>query len=197
MSPRTQEQFEKIRGSRRQQIMETALGLFASEGYEKCSISLLAETAGISKGLMYNYFKSKESLLSSIIDEGLKEIMDLFDPNHDGVLTSAEMESFIRRVFAAMRGNLNFWSLYISVLLQPKVKEMLSENQMMSYLERFTPILTEYFERKGFEDPRLEMLTLSALIEGFGALMIYAYPAMIFPDELFEKFQNRIIGMYK
>jgi len=197
MSPRTQEQFEEIRGLRRQQIMGTALGLFASEGYEKCTVSLLADRAGISKGLMYNYFKSKEALLSAIIDEGLKEILDMFHPNHDGVITTAELESFIRRVFTVMRGNMDFWILYISVLLQPGVREMLGKSQMVRYLEHFAPLLTDYFRSKGFEDPGLEMLTLSALIEGFGALMLYAYPAMVFPDELIEKFQNRIIEMYR
>ncbi|MBE9517361.1 MAG: helix-turn-helix transcriptional regulator, partial [Bacteroidetes bacterium] len=53
MSPRTPEQFEEMRVSRRDQIMEAALDLFASEGYSHCSISQLAAHAGISKGLMY------------------------------------------------------------------------------------------------------------------------------------------------
>ncbi|NOR33588.1 MAG: TetR family transcriptional regulator, partial [Bacteroidales bacterium] len=48
MSPRTPEQFEEIRESRRQQIMDAALELFASEGYSHCSISQLAVHAGIS-----------------------------------------------------------------------------------------------------------------------------------------------------
>ena len=197
MSPRSQEQFEVIRESRKRQIMDTALRLFASEGYDHCSISMLAEQAGISKGLMYNYFNSKEALLSEIIEDGMREVLNLFDPNHDGVLTSEELESFIRRVFSAIRTNMEFWVLYISVLFQPGVRELLKEQQLIRYLERFTPILTDYFRRKGFEDPELEMLTLSALIEGFGALMIYAYPSMKIPDELIGKFENRIIGMYK
>ena len=63
-------------------------------------------------------------------------------------------------------------------------------------MERFGPLLLEYFERMGFEDPYLEVITLSALIEGFGILMIYAYPAIKFPAELLDKFENRIIEMY-
>jgi hypothetical protein len=55
----------------------------------------------------------------------------------------------------------------------------------------------EYFEKKGFEDPYLEIVTLSALIEGFGVLLIYAYPTLQFPAELMVKFENRIIDMYK
>ncbi|MCK5693371.1 MAG: helix-turn-helix transcriptional regulator, partial [Bacteroidales bacterium] len=86
MSPRTPKQFEEIRESRRQQIMDAALELFASEGYSHCSISQLAAHAGISKGLMYNYFDSKEALLVAIIEEGMQDIMAMIDPNQDGVL---------------------------------------------------------------------------------------------------------------
>jgi AcrR family transcriptional regulator len=197
MSPRTQEQFEEIRESRRQQIMDAALKLFASDGYGHCSISQLAASAGISKGLMYNYFTSKEDLLGEIIEHGLQEIMALFDPDQDGTLTSEELVGFIRKVFSIMRANQEFWILYISVILQPGVKEYLKDKPIIGYMEQFTSMLIEYFKKKGFDDPYLEMLTLSALIEGFGILMIYAYPSIRIPEEMMLKYENRIIEMYK
>lgn len=197
MSPRTQEQFEVMRESRRQQIMDAALKLFASEGYGHCSISQLATSAGISKGLMYNYFASKEDLLGEIIEQGLLEIMALFDPDQDGTLTSEELVGFIRKVFSAMRSKQEFWILYLTVILQPGVKEYLKDKPIIGYMDQFSSMLIEYFKKKGFEDPLLEMLTLSALIEGFGVLMIYAYPSMHIPEEMMHKYENRIIDMYK
>jgi len=196
MSPRTQQQFEEIRESRRKLIMDTALELFAAEGFSKCSISMLAQHAGISKGLMYNYFKSKEELLVAVIENGLNEIMNLLDPNRDGVLQPDELEDFIRKVFSNMRNNRKFWTLYVSVILQPGVKEQLRDQPIVNYMERFQPLLVGYFENKGTADPFLEMLTLSALIEGFGVLMIYAYPAMQIPDDVLKRFENRIIEMF-
>jgi AcrR family transcriptional regulator len=196
MAPRTQEQFEEMRETRRKQIMDAALGLFASEGFAHCSISMLAQHAGISKGLMYNYFDSKEDLLSAIIDNGLDEILNLLDPNHDGVLQPVELEDFIRKVFSNMRSNRQFWTLYVSVILQPRVKELLKEKPVINYMDRFIPMLSDYFERKGCKDPYLEMLTLSALIEGFGVLMIYASPPMQIPEEVLLRFENRIVDMF-
>jgi len=196
MSPRTQQQFEEIRESRRKLIMDTALELFAAEGFAKCSISMLAQHAGISKGLMYNYFKSKEELLVAVIENGLNEIMNLLDPNRDGILQPDELEDFIRKVFNNMRNNRKFWTLYVSVILQPGVKEQLRDQPIVNYMERFQPLLVGYFENKGNADPYLEMLTLSALIEGFGVLMIYAYPAMQIPDDVLKRFENRIIDMF-
>lgn len=197
MSPRTQKQFELIRDSRRQQIMDAALKLFASEGYDHCSISMLAKHTGISKGLMYNYFESKEKLLAAVIEKGLDEIMNLFDPDHDGVLESNELVNFIRKIFSIMRGNQEFWILYFSIILQPKVKEHLKDTPLIRYMEQFTSMLMSYFKERGFEDPYLEMLTLSALIEGIGVLMIYTYPVTKIPDEMIQKYENRIIDMYK
>jgi AcrR family transcriptional regulator len=197
MSPRTQEQFEEMRLSRRQQIMDSAMHLFAKEGYGHCSISQLAEHAGISKGLMYNYFSSKEELLAAIIEKGLGQLMNLFDPDHDGTLQPHEFEDFVRKIFAAMREHQEFWILYISVILQPGVKEFLKDKPIISYMEQFTSMLMDYFKRKGFEDPFLEVITLSALIEGFGVLMIYAYPAISMPDEMIRKYEDRIIEMYR
>ena len=66
MSPRTEEQFEEIRESKKNLIQEVALELFATRGYHSTSISMIAKEADISKGLLYNYFESKEELLNSM-----------------------------------------------------------------------------------------------------------------------------------
>ena len=196
MSPRTQEQFEEMRESRREQIMDAALELFAQEGYAHCSISQLAKHTGISKGLMYNYFDSKEALLTAIIEEGMSDIMDYFDPDQDGVLKPDEVAGFIRNIFSNIRENQQFWILFINIVLQPRVKEFLEGKPFSHMMNQYGPMLMEYFTEMGFEDPALEMLTFSALIEGFGVLLVYAYPGFEFPDGLLEKYEDRIIGMF-
>ena len=196
MSPRSPEQFEKIRLSRRKQIMDAALDLFASEGYSHCAISQLASHAGISKGLMYNYFKSKEALLMAIIEEGINEIMIMIDPNRDGILEPEEVEGFIRNTFKMMRENMQFWILFISVVLQPPVKEFLEGKPFTSVMDRFAPKLMAYFEKMGFDDPLLEMITFSAMIEGYGILLVYLYPSEEIPGQTLNKFEDRMVNMF-
>jgi len=75
MCPRTSEQFEEIRENMRRRIIVAAIECFATKGYHACSISDLAKHAGISKGLMYNYFSGKEDLLSTIFREIMDEMM--------------------------------------------------------------------------------------------------------------------------
>ncbi|MDV7394640.1 helix-turn-helix domain-containing protein, partial [Arthrospira platensis SPKY1] len=57
--------------------MEKALELFAEKGFASTSISQIAKEAGISKGLMYNYFESKEQLLHEIIRQAIGEAEDV------------------------------------------------------------------------------------------------------------------------
>ncbi len=61
------DRFEEIRYERKKQIMNSALHLFATKGFHQTSISSIAKHAQISKGLMYNYFESKDALLCEII----------------------------------------------------------------------------------------------------------------------------------
>ncbi len=84
MCPRTDKQFEEIRESKRSQIIEAAIECFAKRGFDAVSISELAEFAGISKGLMYNYFKSKDELLKNIFTDIISIMMQMFDLDKRG-----------------------------------------------------------------------------------------------------------------
>lgn len=57
----------------REQRLETILGaaqtLFATEGYHKASMEKIADTAEVSVGTLYFYFKNKEDLLVNLIGQ--------------------------------------------------------------------------------------------------------------------------------
>jgi len=53
---------------RRLQILDVALKVFADKGFQGTSIKDIARAAGISQGLMYHYFASKETLLEATIE---------------------------------------------------------------------------------------------------------------------------------
>jgi hypothetical protein len=82
------------------------------------------------------------------------------------------------------------------VVLQPPVKEFLAEKPFSSVMERFGPRLLDYFERMGFEDPMLEMLTFSAMIEGYGILLVYFYPEEELSFDNIKKFEDRMVDMF-
>ena len=53
---------------RRNQIIDTAMELFARQGYNKTTIKDISEAAGTSMGLMYHYFASKDELLIAVFE---------------------------------------------------------------------------------------------------------------------------------
>lgn len=195
MSPRTPEQFEHIRQDKKTLIMSTALELFANNGYHATSISQISKKAGISKGLMYNYFESKEALIMELLTHGLDAMIAFFDPNHDGVLTEAEMESFIRNIFGLMQKDAQFWKLYYAVFLQPMVFKLI-EGKYKDLLPMFMKLLSEYYEAHGAKDPMKEALLFGALMDGVA--FNYVMNPELYPiDDLIETILNKFCYIKK
>ncbi|SHJ30308.1 transcriptional regulator, TetR family [Desulfatibacillum alkenivorans DSM 16219] len=60
---------ERQRKERRQAILQAAENLFAEQGYRKTRIEDIAGKADVSVGTVYGYFKNKEDLLMSVLED--------------------------------------------------------------------------------------------------------------------------------
>jgi AcrR family transcriptional regulator len=58
--------------ARREQILETALKLFAAQGFDATSTRQIAREARIAEGLIFHYFPTKASLLTAILGDRLE-----------------------------------------------------------------------------------------------------------------------------
>jgi len=163
--PRTEEQFEGIREKKINLIMQTALELFASEGYYPTSISRIAQKAGISKGLMYNYFAGKEELVLAIIGKGINKLTESIDPNQDGFLTAEEFEYLVNENFRILQENSDYWKLYFSITMQPAVFKLVNAKHS-DWLPHFNAVVEDYFRRKGVPDPVAEASCFDAMLDG-------------------------------
>jgi AcrR family transcriptional regulator len=213
MSPRSPKQFEEIREEKRSLIMDTALEHFANNGYFNTTITHIARHAGISKGLMYNYFESKEALLSEIISKSVSEVYCYFDIDRDGYLTEDEFEFFVRRTALMLKEKQSFWRLYLQLMMQNEVRELLLnsiENSETSeppfvmnraglFVSEIAKTISDYFQRKGEVrdpgyDPYLEMNMFIITLKGFA--MTYIYMDSV-DDAYYDRIINRIIELYK
>ncbi|MBN1949657.1 MAG: TetR/AcrR family transcriptional regulator [Bacteroidales bacterium] len=165
MSPRTEKQFEEIREERKAQIKKVALEIIYEEGYEGTSISKIAKRADISKGLLYNYYESKEEMIREIILDGFNPFLKVFDPDHDGVLTPDEVRYFIDEMFNILKSNLKYWRLYFSVMLQPRVMSLIAED-LQNMVGSISGILINYLRWKGTKNPEVEIRLILALLDG-------------------------------
>ena len=190
MSPRTPEQFSEMREITKQKVMDVALELFANNGYYQSSISTITKKAGISKGLIYNYFESKEDLLKDIVFSGMDSLIQFFDTNQDGILTRDELLEFISNSITNIKENIVYWKLYFSLMVQPNVMKLF-KNEMIAMIDPFFKMLYIYFESEGYDDPNAEVRFFQSLLDGVG--LSYVSDPENYPIDSIE---NKIKSMY-
>ncbi len=74
----TIERKEREKEYRRQTILQAARKIFFENGMLAASMDAVAEAAELSKGALYLYFKSKEDLYVSLLEEGLAILRQMF-----------------------------------------------------------------------------------------------------------------------
>ena len=191
--PRTKEQFEEIRQKSSENIEKIALELFAVKGYHATSISQIAEKAGISKGLLYNYYKSKEHLLDSVIMKVYDEIMRIVQMS-ENLPAEKQIEQMIIQTIDHLEKNITFWRLYLFLIHQSDIQLKLKgtwEKMRDDYMNYFSKL----FEEIGSRNPAMEAMMLGTLFDGIGLNYVTApdgYPLEEMRNYLIEIFiKNR------
>lgn len=194
MSPRTKQQNEAIRQRSVLAIKEAALELFAKFGYHSTSITQIAKEAGISNGLLYNYFGGKEELLRAIV----KDAMQMNDVGWMEALESEiepleKLSQAIAFTFENIKGNLHYWRLLSALAFQPDVQERM-EDIMMSQKEKYIQLLTQLFQEMGYADPQLEVFYFGAILDGIFLHymnMEEAYPLDAMQEMVLQRYRQK------
>ncbi|MBR9841723.1 MAG: TetR/AcrR family transcriptional regulator [Rhodobacteraceae bacterium] len=66
----------KDHDQKRDQILKSAAKVFATQGFDRASMAMLARECGISKANIYHYYDSKDALLFDLLDTYLRELRD-------------------------------------------------------------------------------------------------------------------------
>ncbi len=89
-----------MKETRKDQIMNTALKLFAQKGFFNTTISDIAKEMGMSVGNMYNYFPSKESLAKELLIYTSKKFGDeIRKINEANISTQEKIEKIVELYF--------------------------------------------------------------------------------------------------
>lgn len=166
MTPRTPKQLEELKQAKRTLILEAALTVFSEQGYNGTSIMMIAEKAGISKGLLYTYFKSKEDLLHKLIEYGLNRMAEYFKVvPEQGIADKKDFEHVVRGMFSLYRSEEDFWRLYIMLILQKNIAPQFKE-LFQGMMKEFVNIFSAYFKKKNCPDPKTEAMLFGATLDG-------------------------------
>ncbi len=191
MSPKTKQQYAEIRERSRQNIEEAALELFATRGYAHTTVSQIAAAAGVSKGLLYNYYESKEALLHGIIMGAIVESESWwFEIMQQDLPPAQQMRLITEKSIGVVKDNLRHWKLMASLAFQPDIMQGL-EMEIMQRKQGMIEALQQLFERLGVEDTLAEVFFYSATLDGM--FMHYmnrpeAYPIQTMVEYLLKRY---------
>ena len=155
---------ERMREASRRRILKAAMRLFAARGYAGTSIRLIASSAGISVGLLYNHFPTKEALLDALFEQSMRDVQASFASAEAGT-PSQRIERLVRGSFAILDTNRDFWRLSSGVRMQPAVVTGVGQ-KLRAWMTPIQSTLAGYLKEAGSRRPDLDAALLFALIDG-------------------------------
>lgn len=200
--PRSKEENQKIREERINEIKNAAIRVYASKGFLGTQMEDIAKEAGLAKGLLYYYFKSKNELFQNVFLELLDKAK-----NYTKMLT-VEVKSFEQ----SLETFLSF--MILSAFEKPMyplaykmipddLHHVFPENALemqQSFFEHFTKPMVELFS-KAMESGEIQKGNpmIQALLFTSGVLTIThhiaSYPSVVdgkSKDQVFEETKRQL-----
>lgn len=165
MAPQSKEQFEAMREVSKVKILSTALDLFSKKGFDNTSISDIAKAAGISKGLTYNYFKSKDELLEQTLQMLLQKVTEVFNPAAAIINPKERLEFLIRTNFKLIELDSSLWKMFIQLSLQLD-KESNAHKILNMYWSMLFNNAIEIFKEIGYTNYKSMAYQYGAMMDG-------------------------------
>jgi AcrR family transcriptional regulator len=153
----------------RAKIMEAAIKLFSTRGYNKASVDEICDEAGISKGAFYHHFKSKQALFLALLDGWLQFIDNAIESTKDKTVpeTFMQMTQAFPYIFETADENL---PMFLEFWLQASRDKNIWEagiSPYRRYHKYFTTLIKKGVDEGSFVevDPELasRMITSTAM----------------------------------
>ena len=164
MSPRSKKDFQAIRESSKDNILRTALTLFSENGYFSTSIREIAKTAKISTGLLYNYFESKEGLLTALLKQSF-ELVDGAIKTDPNLKPEKRIEITINNFFHIVRTKRKLVKMMTQMGLQTNKFEFVNKLLSKKYLHEVGKI-EAIFKEMGIQNCGIESKIFMATLDG-------------------------------
>lgn len=172
MAPR-----QDVSEQRRSQILEAATEVFARMGFERARMDDIAEEAGVSKGALYLYYKSKDAIIATLLkfffDQALKQIRTLATGETSAtaqlLALTRQLTQEMDRMIIIRPVSLQFYAI---AARQASVRQ-----QMSAYFAEYRVILEELIRRgiargefRPNSNPTEIAITFTGLYEGLALL---------------------------
>lgn len=125
---------ERDKQLRKSDILRAAEQVFASKGYHEATIQDIAKKAQYGTGTVYLYFKDKNALYFSLLEEKIKNLIEAVKEKAEVVKDSKKrLEIFIQESLDYFEKNQDFFKLYI--LEKNSIQLIMSKRMAASAIE--------------------------------------------------------------
>lgn len=124
-------------------ILTTALSLLAKKGYENTTINDIADTAGISRGLLHYYFKDKEDLAAKALTFGFGP---MWDSSVGKIQNARSPEQLVDTMIEVLKKNIQespdfsalLFEMWVSARRSRKIREVFNDglNEAIDRLQK-------------------------------------------------------------
>ncbi|MDC0773144.1 TetR/AcrR family transcriptional regulator [Streptomyces sp. HD] len=180
---------------RREQLLDAALAVIVSDGYDRVSIDAVAKKAGVARSVVYGAYENLDALLTALLDREqarafgrlLETIPGAQDPRDPAAFASEA----VRRMSAMLREDPDTWRL---ILLPPGNMPTVVHDRIEADRERFRRRVEQWLshtlaDRAGPAlDPQVLAHALVACAEHFGRTAL-TDPARFDPPHLIDQVQ--------
>ena len=151
--------------SKKENILNTALELFAKEGFNSVSTKKIADQAGVSEGLIFRHYANKQGLLSAIMERAKQKTIDVFAPIILQANPTKAIQMAIDLPFNIPKEQYAFWKLTFK----------LKWDASTAGDDKLTPLLNKLswaFSQLKYPKPKQEAEVLIHIIEGIATAVL-------------------------
>jgi AcrR family transcriptional regulator len=175
MSPRPD-----VSEERKKQIVDAAANVFAREGMDKARMDDIADEAGLSKGALYWYFKSKDAIITAILDSVFeREIGRIRSMMDEEEISSRELlqkyTDLVIRDIKIIEPLLPILYEFMAKSFRNKTIRKAIQTYMHNFIDVTVPIIQRGIDRGELKpiDPYDAALSFGSIFEG--AIFVWSY----------------------
>ena len=183
MSPRP-----NVSDERTSQIITAAEGVFSKKGFSEARMDDIAEETGLSKGTLYNYFKSKDDLIIAILDRIFQREFRAFEEMDLSSMSATEaINSFVDTISKDIKLMLRLMPIayeFLALAFRNKTVQKALKLYVNRYMDILVPIIEKGIVSGEFNevDPKEVAIAMGAVLEG--TILIWVYDkSLVNPEE--------------
>lgn len=186
----------KSREKRINEITEAAIDVFLKNGYENTTMEAIARKAGISKGGLYHYFPSKDTILIQANEKISSKVEKIID-------TALESSSVKKGILCYIENYLRYWMGHPreTSFLFLSMSKLLENPDLLKYYKQYTADYIIFFEdafnmgiKMGEFKPhnsKISAVTLIAALDGVLGYMFFDEDLVL--EEVMQYFEEKFI----